>query len=101
MTEERAIQFKMSNFGPVGTFQVCYNFYNNTHSPVKWRLHDAVFIALEFQSEELIEVPIGSFSEEDGDDSKNITIKISSRFFKLSNYSNPLEMSDVGEISWS
>ena len=45
-------------------------------------LHNAVFIASEFLSEELIEVLIGSFSKEDGNNSKNITIKMSSCFFK-------------------
>ena len=42
---------------------------------------------------------LGSFSTDDGNGSENVTLKISSRFFKLFLvYSNSLEMSKVGEF---
>ena len=42
---------------------------------------------------------LGSFSMDDGNGSENVTLKISSRFFKLFLvYSNSLEMSKVGEF---
>ena len=42
--------------------------------------------------------PLGSFSTDDG----NVTLKMSSRFFKLFLvYYNSLEMSKVGEFPWS
>ena len=45
---------------------------------------------------------VGSFNTEDGNGSKNVTLKMSSRFFKLFLvYSNSLEMSKVGEFPWS
>ena len=45
---------------------------------------------------------IGSFTIDDGDDSENVTFKMSSRFFKLCRaYSNFLKMSNVGEFPWS
>ena len=45
---------------------------------------------------------IGSFSTDDGNGSENVTLKMSSRFFKLFLvYSSSLEMSKVGEFLWS
>ena len=45
---------------------------------------------------------IESFSTDDGYGSENVTLKMNSRFFKLLRiYSSSLEMSKVGEFSWS
>ena len=55
----------------------------------------AVDIDLKFQL-------IGSYSTDDGNCNENVTSKMSSHFFKLFLiYSNSLEMSKVGEFSWS
>ena len=49
-----------------------------------------------------IYVLLGSFSTDDGNGSENVTIKMSSRFFKVFLvYSNSLEMSKVGEFLWT
>ena len=46
---------------------------------------------------------MGILSSDDGDGSENATVKMNSLFsFKRRrDYSNSLEMSNVGEISWS
>ena len=45
---------------------------------------------------------LGSLCTDDGNGSENVTLKMSSRFFKLFFvYSNSLEMLKVGEFPWS
>ena len=45
---------------------------------------------------------LGSLSTDDGNGSENVTLKMSSRFFKFFLvYSNSFEMSKVGEFRWS
>ena len=44
----------------------------------------------------IVQITVGSFSNEDGDGSGNVTFKMNSRFFKLCRvYCNSLKMSDV------
>ena len=44
----------------------------------------------------------GNFSIEDRNGSKNVTLKMNSRFFKLCRvYSSSLKISNVSEFSWS
>ena len=43
-----------------------------------------------------------SFSNDDGDDSENVTFKMNKRFSNFSRvYSNSLKMSKVGKFPWS
>ena len=74
-----------------------YFFLNYCHSEVS----GSGFRHSEFSNLPAASV-ISSFSNDDGDGSENITIKMNSRFLKHPrDYSNSLYISNAGEISWS
>ena len=76
-------------------------------SPIVWNMcenlhYESVYFKELHNEQEYYWPTIGSFSTDDGNGSENVTLKMSSRFFKLFLvYSNSLEMSKEGEFPWS
>ena len=76
----------------------------NNHGDVKWWVSEqlSLFILNTWVFRGRLSSLIGSFSNDDGDGSKNVTFKMNSRVFTVLNvYSNSLKMSNVGEFLWS